>query len=252
MNIAEVVHWIIGLLNIAIDYWLQSNLVLAFALAVLIHSMIYIIGGSIGLLLTESILPSIGIGKALDQHPPKQHQIRREIANGLVACIILGAMTVSYRWLCIGIWPSSWLQAMTQIGSFVIFNNIYSYVTHRLLHMKTLAKFHRIHHQSIRVTPYSSYSVHPIEALIIAATLPLFMLMMPLGVGTTLVLHTVGMVYTTCIHCNYDLMPKLADNHWFKMMINHPTYHRYHHTLGNVNYGFTNRIMDVLFKTNKG
>ena len=252
MSFLAIVQWSIELLNGSINYWLQANIVVAFIIAVILHTLIYLVGGGIGLFLTESILPAIGIGKPLDQHPPKPNQIRRELKNGLVACLILGAMTLSYRWLCVGVWPNSWLQAAVQIGSFVVFNNIYSYFTHRWLHTRALARFHRVHHQSLRVTPYASYSVHPVEALIIAATLPIFMLLVPLGVGTTLVLHAVGMIYTTCIHCNYDLMPNLSDNHWFKKMINHPTYHRYHHTLGNVNYGFTNRILDIIFKTNKG
>jgi len=70
-------------------------------------------------------------------------------------------------------------------------------------------------------------------------------------VGMAWVLHAVGMLYTTCLHCNYDLMPGLSDQGRFKKLINHPTYHRYHHTLGNVNYGFTNRVMDLLFGTKR-
>lgn len=245
-------QWMLESFETLLSAWLQASLPVALLVAIGVHCLIYLLGGGIGIWLTEKLMPSLGIGRPLDQRPAKPGQLQREIRNGLIACLVLGLASLSYRWLCAGIWPESWLQAAFQVGSFVVFNNIYSYATHRLLHTRALSRFHRVHHLSVRVTPYSSYSVHPIEAMIIAGTLPLFMLLIPLGVGTALVLHAVGMVYTTCIHCNYDLMPSLGDHHWFKKLINHPTYHRFHHTQGNVNYGFTNRLLDLLFKTSKG
>lgn len=245
-------QWMLESFETLLSAWLQASLPTALLVVIGVHCLIYLLGGGIGLLLTEKVMPMLRIGQPLDQRPTQPGQLRREIRTGLVACLILGLASLSYRWLCVGIWPTSWLQAALQISSFVVFNNIYSYATHRLLHTRALSRVHRVHHLSVRVTPYSSYSVHPIEAIIIAGTLPLFMLPIPLGVGTALVLHAVGMVYTTCIHCNYDLMPSLSDRHWFKKLINHPTYHRFHHTLGNVNYGFTNRLLDLLFKTSKG
>lgn len=76
-----------------------------------------------------------------------------------------------------------------------------------------------VHHRSVRVTPWAGYSVHLVGAVIIGATLPVFMLMVPLGVGTAFVLHALGMLFTTCIHCNYDLLPSRAEGDWFKRLI---------------------------------
>lgn len=231
--------------------WLHAPWPLALAAAIAMHLAIYLAAGSIGWLLTRRIWPAMGIGGEIDARDPKPGQLRQEITNGVTACVILGIMGLLYRVQCVGLWPASLAEAAWQIAAFVAFNNVYSYGTHRLLHTRWLIRFHGVHHRSQRVTCFSSYSVHPLEAFIIAATLPAFMLIVPIGLGTAFVLHLAGMVYTTCIHSNYDFLPHVSDQSWFKKLINHPTHHRYHHTLGNVNYGFTNRAMDLLFGTNK-
>jgi sterol desaturase/sphingolipid hydroxylase (fatty acid hydroxylase superfamily) len=87
------------------------------------------------------------------------------------------------------------------------------------------------------------------EALIMALTLPIFMSFAPVGVGMAFLFHSLGMMFTTCLHCNYDLVPNLSKNHWFRNLVNDPAFHRMHHTKGNVNFGFTTSIMDRLFGT---
>lgn len=223
----------------------------ALVTATLFHLLIYLVGGGIGLWLTRQVWPAMGLGQEIDQTPLKTEQLVNELRNGFVACLLMGWVSLSYRHLCDGIFPQDALTALWQLAAFVVFNNVYSYATHRLLHHRSLIRFHAVHHRSKRVTPFSSYSVHPIEALIIAGTFPFFLLLIPMSLGMVTVLHAFGMLYTVCIHCNYDVWPTLPDEHWFKKLINHPTYHRYHHTLANVNFGFTNRVMDILFKTNK-
>jgi lathosterol oxidase len=238
-------------MNLQFDLWLQMDWYWAWLLASVVHVSIYLIGGGIGWFLTRQLWPAIGLGQEIDARPLKAGQLAFELKNGLQACLIFGVFSLSYRFLCEGIWPPDITTALWQLASFVVFNNLYSYASHRLLHSRSLIRLHAVHHRSVRVTPFSSYSVHALEAMVIAATLPLFMVLVPLGLGMAVLLHAVGMMYTVCIHCNYDLWPALSDQHWFKKMLNHPTYHRYHHTLGNVNYGFTNRVLDKLFGTNK-
>lgn len=247
MALTALLAWV----NLQFAHWMQMDWYWAWVLATLVHLSIYLIGGSVGWLLTRQLWPAIGLGQEIDQRPLKPGQLVYELRNGLLACLIFGVVSLSYRVLCQGIWPQDAVTAIWQLAAFVVFNNVYSYSSHRLLHSRRLISFHGVHHRSSRVTPFSSYSVHAVEALVIAATLPIFMLIVPLGLGMAVLLHAMGMIYTVCIHCNYDLWPTLSDGHWFKKLINHPTYHRYHHTLGNVNYGFTNRVLDLLFKTNK-
>jgi lathosterol oxidase len=248
MPTADLMTWV----NLPFVIWMEAGWPLALAISVCVQLACYLVAGTVGWWLTRRVWPRIGLGREIDPHPPRPGQLKSEILHGMQACLIFAVASLSYRGLCDGLWPADWWTAAWQLVAFVSFNNVYSYATHRLLHMRPLVRFHGVHHRSVRVTPFSSYSVHAVEAVIIAGTLPVFMLIVPIGVGAASALHVIGMVYTTCIHSNYDLMPALSDAHWFKKLINHPTYHRLHHTLGNVNYGFTNRVMDFLFGTQKG
>lgn len=235
--------------NAILEYWMGAPWWVALSMAIAVHAAIYGVGAGIGTLLTERVWPAIGLGRTIDAHPPRPGQLRFEIGNGLVACVVFGIITLTYRELCVGYWPTSWLQGTVQVVAFVVFNNLYADGTHRLLHSRWLIRVHGVHHRSVRVTPWSGYSVHPLEAVVIGMTLPMFMLLVPLGVGTAFVLHALGMLFTTCIHCNYELLPDRPVDHWLRRLIDDPAYHRLHHTRGNVNYGFTSRVMDRLFGT---
>ena len=235
--------------NAILAYWMDAPLAIALLMATGVHLLIYLIGGAVGFLLTERLWPRWGIGQPIDAHQPRPGQIRDEFRNGIAACLIFGVITLSYRFLCRGLWPSGFWTGVLQISAFFAFNNVYSYVTHRILHLRPLLRFHRVHHRSVRVTPWSGYSVHAFEAVVIGLTLPLFMLIMPLGVGTAFVLHALGMLFTTCIHCNYDLLPTYPTRHWLKRLTDDPAYHHLHHVRAGVTYGFTSRWMDRWFHT---
>jgi sterol desaturase/sphingolipid hydroxylase (fatty acid hydroxylase superfamily) len=240
-----------NIFTLALTAWMQTSWPLALLAAVCVHLTMYLAGGSIAWTFNQRIWPSLGIGRNLDPTPPKPGQVRMEIRHGMTACLILAVMTLSYRSLSDGIWPATAWTAAWQLAAFVVYNSVYSYWTHRLLHMRWLRRVHGVHHRSVRTTPFTSYSVHPVEALVIACTIPSFMLFVPLGVGSAFVLHGFGLAYTAYIHSNYDLLPALPDGHWCKRLIDHPIHHRYHHTLGNVNFGFTGRWLDRMFGTDK-
>ncbi|MBV8465896.1 MAG: sterol desaturase family protein [Burkholderiales bacterium] len=238
-------------INAILEYWLSSPWPIAIVIATAVHLTIYLVGAGTGTLLTTKLWPRFNIGRTLDPTPPRAGQLREEFRAGLVTCLIFGIVTLLYRPLCHGVWPGSWGQGLFQLLAFSVFNNLYTYSTHRLLHSRALIRYHRVHHRSVRLTPWSGYSVHPVEALIIGATLPVFMLFVPIGIGAAFFLHDLGMLYTTCIHCNYELMPSWPARHWLKRLIDDPAFHRVHHTQGNVNYGFPSRVLDRVFRTNK-
>jgi sterol desaturase/sphingolipid hydroxylase (fatty acid hydroxylase superfamily) len=236
-------------INAILGYWLQSAWPIAVLMATATHIAIYGVGAGIGEFLTVRLWPALKFGRPLDDHAPKPGQVQAEIRRGLITCLVFGVMTLLYRPLCAGYWPTSWAQGSLQFLAFSAFSNIYTYGTHRLSHSRAFLRYHKVHHRSVRVTPWSGYSVHPLEAAVIGATLPIFMLFVPIGIGTAFALHAVGMLYTTCIHCNYELAPSYPSGRWFKRLIDDPAFHRRHHMLGNINYGFPSRLMDRLFDT---
>ncbi|MFD2205215.1 sterol desaturase family protein [Kiloniella antarctica] len=236
-------------INIVLEYWLVSPWYIALVMAIFVHLGIYFLGGIIGQVLTTKIWPKMGIGCIIDQYPARLGQVQNEIKKGIMACFLFGVVTLFYRHITIGLWPESWIIALVQFVVFFIYYNLYAYLSHRLLHTKYLIKYHAVHHSSVRVTPWSGYNVHPVEALIMAGILPIFMFFVPLSIGSAFVIHTLGMMFTTCIHCNYDLVPQFSKKHWFRQLVNDPAFHRLHHTKGDVNYGFGLSFMDRIFGT---
>jgi sterol desaturase/sphingolipid hydroxylase (fatty acid hydroxylase superfamily) len=75
------------------------------------------------------------------------------------------------------------------------------------------------------------------------------MAIVPVGLGTIALLHVMGIVFTSCIHCNHELMPMHADDHWLKRLVSDPKFHQLHHEKGRVNYGFTSPWLDRLLNT---
>jgi sterol desaturase/sphingolipid hydroxylase (fatty acid hydroxylase superfamily) len=169
-----------------------------------------------------------------------------EIKNGVAACCIFAVGSLLTRELFNEVWPSSFIDLLSQIVTFALFYETYSYAVHRLMHLPAFRKIHGVHHKSIRVTPWSAYSVHPIEASFIGISAPIFMLLLPLSLGVALTLHILGMMFTIFLHSNYKPNIKnIAINKLFQ----YTDYHAAHHLLGNVNFGFVNSFWDYCFKT---
>nr|WP_255589799.1 sterol desaturase family protein [Marinicella sp. NBU2979] len=151
------------------------------------------------------------------------------------------------RWWYSGIWPAGWGLFAWQVLLFALFYETYSYWVHRLLHGRTFSSVHAVHHRSTRVTPWTAYSVHPVEAVLIGITAPLFILLLPLSLGVAFSLHIMGMVFTIFIHSNFQLRA----NRTLARLLSASAYHVRHHQNGQVNYAFTTALWDRLMGTKK-
>jgi len=65
---------------------------------------------------------------------------------------------------------SSWTSPLAVVGlttAFVLFDDFLFYWCHRALHTRPLyRRFHLIHHRSVDVSPLTSFSFHPVEAVV--------------------------------------------------------------------------------------
>lgn len=186
------------------------------------------------------------IGEFIDNRALKNGQSKREMLFGISSCFIFALGSLATRELFADIWPENVIDFAVQSLCFVIYYETYSYIVHVLLHRKPFKRYHAVHHQSVRVTPWSAYSVHPIEALFIGFSAPLFMLILPLSLGVALAFHVFGMAFTIAIHSNF----RFRSGHLLLKWLNgYAEYHSKHHVHGTVNYGFTVSIWDNVFRT---
>lgn len=232
------------LLNNLFYLWINSPWYMALLLSLLVNSLVYVVGASVLSRLVAHLTRDTA--EFIDDTELAATQVPREVRFGLLACAIFAVTSLASRSLFVEIWPSSLWQCISQMLVFAVFYETYSYFVHRLLHMPWLRRIHGVHHSSRRVTPWSAYSVHPFEALLIGASAPLFMVLWPMSLSVILWYHIAGMLFTMLLHSNIKLAPS-----WFGAgLINHYTLaHALHHKQGHGNFGFINAWWDRLLRT---
>lgn len=230
------------LLNPLIHYWINAPIAIAWAMAAVANIAIYLIG-ALGVSRISQWLIRTGTARSYDANAVGSQQYQREIRRSLLTCLLLACTSLFTRELYGGVWPESLTQWFFQVLLFVVYYEVYSYGIHRLFHTRLFRKAHGVHHRSVITTPFSAYSVHPIEALSIGLSAPLFMLVVDFSLGPAFILHEFGMLFTVGIHANIEL------THWGKPLNRWTRHHQLHHALGNRNFGFTSLILDRVFGT---
>lgn len=144
---------------------------------------------------------------------------------------------------------STWQLVLTFVG-LLLLNDLWFYGVHRWLHTPWAFKHvHAVHHRSVEVTPFSSYSFHPLEGFLLGAWIYPVALMVPLYLPMLGALQVIGLANNVMSHLGYELWPawllKVPGLRW----INSATFHSMHHTRVNGNYGLMLRVWDRLFGT---
>ena len=121
----------------------------------------------------------------------------------------------------------------------ILLHDAYFYWSHRAMHHKRLFKWvHRTHHLSRQPGPFTAYSFAPLEAVVEALFLPLYLLVVPTH-AIVIALFLVHMVLRNVIaHAGVELFPAK----WMAWpILRHFTvtsHHDMHHAHFNCNYGF--------------
>ncbi len=131
-----------------------------------------------------------------------------------------------------------------------VMHDTYFYFTHRLMHHKKLFKwFHLVHHQSVNPSPWAAYAFHPLEAVVEAGIVVVFMFTIPMHRSHLLIFFLMMIVYNVYGHLGYELYPKGfskgAVGKWINTSINHNQHHQYFKG----NYGLYFLFWDRIFGT---
>ncbi len=144
--------------------------------------------------------------------------------------------------------------SLPQIGltfvGLLLLNDVWFYGWHRLLHTPWAFKhIHSVHHRSVEVSPFSSYSFHPIEGFILGGWIYPVALVVPIYLPMLAALQVVGLSNNVMAHLGYELFPKWLVRVPGLRWINSATFHSMHHTRVNGNYGLMLRVWDRLLGT---
>jgi sterol desaturase/sphingolipid hydroxylase (fatty acid hydroxylase superfamily) len=185
-------------------------------------------------------------------------QIRFEIKNTLIIFLVgspttllgsmlyaSGATKITTNAASIG-WP---MIVATLVG-LIVFNDAWFYAWHRLLHHPKLFRYiHAVHHKSVDVNPFSSYSFHWFEGFILSAWVLPAVLIVPIYLPILGALHAVGLLNNVMSHSGYEFLPRWLLRVPLLRWINTSTYHNLHHTSSKGNYALMFRFWDRIFGT---
>jgi sterol desaturase/sphingolipid hydroxylase (fatty acid hydroxylase superfamily) len=195
------------------------------------------------------------------QRWPKASQVSRELLFSISAqCVFIG----------IGAWTAFGEKALlanmyTDIGRFgwaylifttfllFVIDDTYFYWTHRTLHHpKLFEHFHRVHHESVNPTPFTAYSFHPLESVVLGlgslVIIPIFIIL-PWHPASIAVFGVGSILFNVIGHLGYELYPSF----WNRIPLlrwKTPAMHHYlHHQMIGGNYGLYFRWWDKLCGT---
>lgn len=173
-----------------IEGWLLSWQALpmtgAWLVALAFHLILYLAWGS-GIAASYWFLrEKLGAGRVLDERPFFPAQLRTELARGVSNCAVVAVVTVACLGLADSALPSA-VRIALELAGLVALYEVTFYFLHRLLHTRPFQGVHGIHHKSVRTTPWSGLSVHPIEGLFIEAPILLFALLAPVSIATLII-----------------------------------------------------------------
>lgn len=229
-----------------IDAWMQMPALEAFVVAFAIHFGIYAaLAGSFSMVY-GGMLRYLKWGARIDTRPLRRNQVLTEIMWSILTCTIYAGFTLLALRIAAGALPDSWNIGFLQLAVMLVYYDFLTYWSHRLLHTRWFASFHRVHHHSVRATPWSVYCMHPVEAIINQLQVISFMLIWPTSIGLMLLFQFCAMFGGAIGHSNFDPFGKA---NWLALPKRFHRFHQRHHSLGRDNFGFAGPHWDSVFGT---
>lgn len=180
-------------------------------------------------------------------------QLRREIKWSAITStcfaftgtvlLLLFQLGYTHIYTNISDYPVWWLPLSLFLSLLV--DETYYYWVHRWMHRpKVFRRIHKIHHQSSISSPWTAFTFHPVEGLLLSLPLVITVLFIPMHFAVILVQLTI-MTFTSVInHLDIEIYPKRVG----KFLIG-ATHHSQHHKYFRYNFGLYFTFWDTLKHT---
>jgi sterol desaturase/sphingolipid hydroxylase (fatty acid hydroxylase superfamily) len=176
---------------------------------------------------------------------PTSADLRREITYSLSTLLVFAAGGAVMLAMIVSDWMDiyddplkyGWTWLLLSLPVSIVLQDCYFYWTHRWLHTRWMFRHvHGVHHRSRNPSPWASFALHPIEALIQGAGLPVILLIMPLNKYVVIGYLLHQMVRNAQIHSGVELFPAGFVRHPFWGHFAATTHHSLHHETARGNY----------------
>ena len=99
----------------------------------------------------------------------------------LIGTIMILLWEKGYTAIYTDISKYGWWWLLASLILSMLIDETYYYWMHRLLHKPKLFKLiHKVHHPSNITSPWTAFSFHPLEGLLLSVSLPVILMMVPL------------------------------------------------------------------------
>ncbi len=187
-----------------------------------------------------------------------RNQLQREISQSLVTAVIFAFIGTAM----ILLWQKGYTKIYTSISEFgwwwlpvsllisMLLDETYYYWIHRQLHKPKLFKLiHRVHHQSNITSPWTAFSFHPLEGLLLSVSLPVILIILPMHPVMILLQLTIMTFSSVINHLDIEVYPHRFHKHVLGKWLIGATHHALHHKQFKYNFGLYFTFWDKWKKT---
>jgi lathosterol oxidase len=220
----------------------------------------YLVFAGIAFLLAYVLLRKKIQARKIQARFPQQKDYLREIGYSIVTIFIFAAVPV---FLIYNSAVRPYTQYYTDIEQYgrlyffaafpimLVIHDTYFYWTHRLMHHPAIFKYlHLVHHKSTNPSPWAAYAFHPLEAIVEAGVVVVFLFVMPIHKLHLGLFFLFMIIYNVYGHLGFELYPKGFSRHFIGKWINTSVNHNQHHQYFKGNYGlyflFWDRLMGTI------
>lgn len=143
-----------------------------------------------------------------------------------------------------------WSYFVLSVFLMLVFDDTYFYWIHRLLHHPNLYRqVHKVHHYSVDPNPFTTYSFHPLEAIILFLGYRLVPSIIPVHALAVSIWLLMTLLNSITIHLGYEIYPRWFTKSRLTNWKTPSTHHNMHHERVKGNYGLIFTWWDKLMKT---
>lgn len=180
-----------------------------------------------------------GQHRKIQNVPPDPKRMRSEFLWSVSSCGVftLTSFLVGYlkikglSSIYINISAFGWIYFILSVPLLMLIIDSYAYWIHRFLHLPGVYQtIHKIHHDSIDPSPWATFCVHPVEAIMRASFVVLLSCIIPLHPLAITIVLFIRTIAQSINHLGYEFFPVWFSQNWLGRWFSTSTYHNMHHT----------------------
>ena len=190
---------------------------------------------------------------------PDRSQVLLELRWSITSCVVYSLLTVALfvaairgdTRIYLNFSDHGWGWFFGSIAVMLVLHDAYFYWTHRLSHEVrwVFRRVHLIHHKTTNPTPFADIMFHPVDALIHAGFVPLFLFTIPVHPLAFWIFMTIVTAVNAVGHTGFELFPDRWRTHWFWRHVSRAETHNAHHASVHGNYGLYFNFWDRVGRT---